>query len=47
MAGIETFKIPGFEYYEGEGDYVSPDKVSKETLKRIKSRQIGAIILGV
>ncbi len=47
MAGIETFKLPGYEFYESEGTYVSPTEVSKETISRIKSRQIGAKILGL
>lgn len=46
MANINTFKIP-FEYYSGEGTYVSPAEVSKETIDRIKARKIGSEILGL
>ncbi len=46
MAGIETFRIP-YEYYNGEGTYVSPAEVSTETIDRIKARKIGAKILGL
>ena len=46
MANINTYKIP-FEYYNGEGTYVSPAEVSEETIDRIKARRIGAKILGL
>lgn len=37
---INTFKIPNFEYYSGEASYVSPAEVSKESIEKIKSRNI-------
>ena len=47
MAGIETYKIPKFEYFQDEGNYVSPAEVSTETIDRIKARKIGNKILGL
>ena len=48
MADIETYKIP-FEYYNGEGSYVSPAEMSSETAARIRARnrKIGNKILGL
>lgn len=41
------YKIPNFEYYNGEADYVSPAEVSKESIQKIKSRnnKLGKIAL--
>lgn len=36
-----TFIIPGYEYYEQEGTYVSPTRINKTTLSKIKNRKIG------
>jgi len=47
MAGIGTYKIPNFENYQDEGNYVSPAEVSTETIDRIKARRIGNKILGI
>lgn len=47
MPSIETFNIPNeYEYYD-EGTYVSPNHISHEAISRIKSRKIGARILGL
>ena len=40
MANINTYQIPKLEFYSGEADYVSPTEVSKETIQKIKSRNI-------
>lgn len=37
---INTYKIPNYEYYSGEANYVSPAEVSQESIKKIKSRNI-------
>lgn len=44
---METFQIPTYEYYENEGTYISPEEVDETTIDRIKSRRIGAKILGL
>ena len=47
MPSLETFKIPTeYEFYD-EGTYISPNKISHEAISRIKSRKIGAKILGL
>lgn len=37
---INTYKIPNYEYYNGEANYVSPTELSKESIEKIKSRNI-------
>ena len=37
--------IEALEYYNNEKEYISPNKVSQETINRIKARKIGARIL--
>jgi len=47
MTNINTYKIP-FQTYGDEAEYIAPDKVSKESIKRIKARnqKIGSIFTG-
>lgn len=42
MSGAETFKIPTYEFYQDEGNYVSPEEIDDVAISRIKSRKIGA-----
>ncbi len=37
---LSTYNIPGYQYYEDEMEFVSPAKISKETIQKIKSRNI-------
>ena len=37
---IDTFQIPNLEYYDKEAKYVSPAKVSKASIDKIKERNI-------
>lgn len=37
---INTFNIPEYQTYSNEMEYVSPATISKETIQRIKSRNI-------
>lgn len=37
---IDTFQIPNLKYYDKEANYVSPAEVSKESIEKIKSRNI-------
>ena len=46
MTKKEAVKMPSYELFD-EGTYVSPKEISKESLARIKSRKIGASILGL
>lgn len=43
---LSTYHIP-FQEYENEGTYISPSEISHEAVSRIKSRKIGAKILGL
>ena len=36
-----------YEFYRGEGTYISPEEIDHTTIARIKSRKIGAKILGL
>ena len=45
MTNINTFKIP-FQAYNNEAEYIAPEKVSKESISRIKAARIGHKILG-
>ena len=47
MANINTFKIPGFQAYRNEAEYVAPDTISKESIKRIKARNLKLGRLGL
>ena len=42
---LSTYNIPGYQYYEDEMEFVSPAKISKETIQRIKKRHIGVSVL--
>ncbi len=44
---METYQIPTYEYYENEGAYISPEEIDDTAIDRIKSRRIGAKILGL
>ena len=47
MTRKNALRMPSFELFSGEGTYVSPEEVSKETIDRIKARKIGSSILGL